>query len=348
MHVDRRPKDSMKSTWRADKSQWGLIHWIIEILNVHHVNLSQEVPVHQKTDPVPWMTQSSTHRWILVHAAWPMILQYLIQQYMGKPFHPMAAFTFYTICMQLNSIHHIWILRRLGHRYGFMDGDKHQRDGVPDNAMWKVFNSLELTTTVRPMIVTICAYQASMKPTLTLTWWLPLELSLYSVILDGFFYLYHRSCHELDSLWQYHRTHHLTKHPTPLLSSYADSEQEFIELALVPFLAWATIKYAFGLPMTFHDWWICHEYIIFSEAFGHSGVRIYAYSASPISWFLKMIDCELQIEDHDLHHRKGWRKSMNYGKQTRVWDRIFGTAGPRVEATEENMDVTRKFHMPLF
>lgn len=84
---------------------------------------------------------------------------------------------------------------------------------------------------------------------MSLSWWLPLELGLYSVVLDFFFYAYHRSCHELDGLWQYHRTHHLTKHPSPLLSSYADSEQEVIEIALVPLLTYATLKYVFGLPM---------------------------------------------------------------------------------------------------
>ncbi len=35
-------------------------------------------------------------------------------------------------------------------------------------------------------------------------------------------------------------------------------------------------------------------------------------------------------EDHDAHHRHG-RAGLNYGKQSRVWDRIFGTAAEREE-----------------
>jgi hypothetical protein len=36
-------------------------------------------------------------------------------------------------------------------------------------------------------------------------------------------------------LWKYHRTHHLTKHPNPLLTLYADTEQEFFDiLGVVP------------------------------------------------------------------------------------------------------------------
>jgi sterol desaturase/sphingolipid hydroxylase (fatty acid hydroxylase superfamily) len=39
---------------------------------------------------------------------------------------------------------------------------------------------------------------------------------------------------------------------------------------------------------------------------------------------------ELAVEDHDLHHRFG-KSGRNYGKQTRIWDRVFGTIGERVE-----------------
>jgi sterol desaturase/sphingolipid hydroxylase (fatty acid hydroxylase superfamily) len=54
----------------------------------------------------------------------------------------------------------------------------------------------------------------------------------------------------------------------------------------------------------------------------------------------------LIIEDHDLHHRKGYRKSSNYGKQTMLWDRLFGTKTPRLES--ENVDFDLEVHMPLF
>lgn len=40
----------------------------------------------------------------------------------------------------------------------------------------------------------------------------------------------------------------------------------------------------------------------------------------------------------DLHHRLGWRKSYNYGKQTRIWDTIFGTKRDRMEVLRENID----------
>jgi sterol desaturase/sphingolipid hydroxylase (fatty acid hydroxylase superfamily) len=95
-----------------------------------------------------------------------------------------------------------------------------------------------------------------------LRWWLflPLRLGLYVIILDFWFHWYHRAMHEVPFLWKYHRTHHLSKHPTPLLTAYADEEQEIFDMVVIPFLTYATL-WAIGLPLGFYDWWICHQYI---------------------------------------------------------------------------------------
>lgn len=335
----------MKSTWRGDKNQWGFAHNFLNILNAFHSEPGREIPVHAKTDKLPYLTEWSCHLWILLHAAWPMAIQQAYISYTGRDLHWLSAFLLYTVAMQINSIHEVRILARLGYKYGYLDGDKHARDEVPDVGVAKTLTSLELTTSIRPMLAIFFAYRS--KGSLQLSPWLIVELALYGVVLDGFFYLYHRSCHEVERLWQYHRTHHLTKHPNPLLSSYADHEQELLEIALIPLATWAVLRYGFQLPMGFHDWWICHEYVIFAEAFGHSGLRIYSTTPSTASPFLKYFGMELVIEDHDLHHRKGWRKSQNYGKQTRLWDTIFGTCGKRIEVTEETVDMDMSFNMPL-
>jgi len=65
------------------------------------------------------------------------------------------------------------------------------------------------------------------------------------------------------------------------------------------------------------------------EIFGHSGIR--ADWSLPITGpVLNLIGCELLIEDHDLHHRLG-KSGKNFGKQTRFWDVLFSTTGPRQE-----------------
>lgn len=56
------------------------------------------------------------------------------------------------------------------------------------------------------------------------------------------------------------------------------------------------------------------------------------------STLLRPFGCEIVIEDHDLHHRHGWRESYNYGKQSLLWDTLFGTNGDRLETRAENID----------
>jgi len=115
----------------------------------------------------------------------------------------------------------------------------------------------------------------------------------------------------------------------------------------VPLLAYFSLRFM-GLPMGFYEWWICHEYVVFTEVLGHSGLRIHATPPSTMSWLLQMVDAEIVIEDHDLHYRKRWRKSRNYGKQTRLWDRIFGTCHDRIESVKGNVDYGNTVTLPLF
>jgi sterol desaturase/sphingolipid hydroxylase (fatty acid hydroxylase superfamily) len=61
-----------------------------------------------------------------------------------------------------------------------------------------------------------------------------------------------------------------------------------------------------------------------------------------------MFDCHLIIEDHDKHHRQGCRTSGNYGKQTRLWDRVFGTCKDRIECRQGNIDWDSPVPLPLF
>ncbi|KAI9708445.1 MAG: hypothetical protein M1820_003905 [Bogoriella megaspora] len=342
------PKDSMKSTWRhADRTQWTVYHWIYERLNIYHVSLNQKVPVHDKGDRVPYMPDWRLHAWVLSRALMPIALHQLYVYLINRNLHPIGAYLLYSTVFKMNGIREVRMLRDLGHRYGFLDGDKHERDSVPDVGVSKVLWSLIYTANFRSMMVVMLGYSRNQTPA-SMSWVsLVLELAIYGIILDFWFYWYHRLMHQVDSLWKYHRTHHLTKHPNPLLTLYADTEQEFFDIIGIPLLTYFTIK-LMGLPMGFYDWWICQQYVVFTELFGHSGVRVYATPPSPVSWLLQLFDADLQIEDHDLHHRKGWKKSYNYGKQTRVWDRIFNTCTDRIEARKDNIDYEHPATMPLF
>lgn len=345
------PKDSMKSTWRhTGKKEWTVWHWFYEVLGIHPTALDKEVPIHLKEDKIPHLPEWKEHRWVLSHAMIPLIVHQTYVAYTGHNLGAVAAFFLYAASFKAIAINQLHMLRGLGHVYGFFDGDKHARDEVPDVSVAKVVHSLMSTSTFRPMMTVFLAYRSSATPAtqLSANWaWLLLEVSTYGIILDFWFYWYHRLMHDVDSLWKYHRTHHLTKHPNPLLTLYADLEQEFWDIAGIPLLTYGTMK-LMGMPMGFYEWWICHQYVVFAELAGHSGLRIHATPPMPLGWLLQLFDAELVIEDHDLHHRTGWKKSHNYGKQTRLWDRIFGTCRDRIESTKEMIDYSTIVNMPWF
>ncbi|KAJ5108560.1 Fatty acid hydroxylase vlmA [Penicillium angulare] len=345
--VERNPKDSMKSTWRQQaRSEWTLAHWFYELTDVHPEHLDQEVPVHLKEDGVPYVPDWSMHRWVIVHSVIPLLLQQAYIRYTGHNFGPLVAFVFYSLAFKATAIHELHVLRRLGHIHGFLDGDKHARDGVPDVGAAKVVRSLLSTSTFRPMFSVFLAYRTKETPADVSIPWLLLEISLYGIILDFWFYWYHRIMHDFESMWKYHRTHHLTKHPNPLLTLYADLEQELFDIAGIPLMTYFSMK-LMGMPMGFYEWWICHMYVMYAELAGHSGLRVHATPPCTLSWLLRYFNAELVIEDHDLHHRKGWKKSYNYGKQTRLWDRIFGTCCDRIESVNHNVDYVNQSPMPL-
>jgi len=347
METKPNPKDSMKSTWRRNRNVWTHDHWLYEILGLHPSVLDKETPVHSKKDSVPHLSDWQMQKWIIFHCFASLGLHQLYVYLTGRNLGPIAAFIYYSIAFKAIAIHQIHSMRALGHTYGFFDGDKHQRDEVPDHSVGKTVRSLLSTSTFRPLMAVALSYRKSQAPSSIDLFWLPLEVGLYGIILDFWFYWYHRLMHDSETLWKYHRTHHLTKHPNPLMSLYADSEQEIFDIAGIPLMTWGTMR-LMGMPMGFYEWWVCHQYVVFSELFGHSGLRVLASPPSTLTWLLRATGTELVIEDHDLHHRKGWKRSCNYGKQTRLWDVVFGTCREREECLPENIDFGNKVEMPLF
>ncbi|TVY38335.1 Fatty acid hydroxylase [Lachnellula subtilissima] len=348
MQATRNSKDSMSSTWReGSKSEWKIHHWTYEVLGIHPTTIGQPIPVHSKDDKIPFVPNWSHQRWVLVHAFIPLAVQQIYIYYTGHNFSPIAAFFFYNFALKAIAIKELRVLRRLGHIYGFLDGDAHPRDQVPDHSVLKILRSLTSTAAIRPLFTIVLSYHTALGPS-SINWlFLPLEIALYQIVLDFWFYWYHRLMHEVEGLWKYHRTHHLTKHPNSLLTLYADHEQEFFDIAGIPLLAYFSMR-ALGMPMGFYEWWVCQQYVIYTELAGHSGLRLYSTPPSPLHWLLRMWGLDLVIEDHDLHHRRGWKKSGNYGKQTRVWDRLFGTAGERIESTEDKIDYGNTVTMPMW
>lgn len=332
-----------RPTWHeeSNRKSWGLHAWLIHLMGIDPLPPNFEAPVHEKTDKMPYVSEFDMHRWIFPRAIVPMLIHYGLYRYADIKLHPVAAFALYTVWFKLFGIMVLRMLRTVASQTGFLDGH-HPRDGIPDESIGKVMTSLISTSTYRPMMAIMLAYDRNAAPSLPFPWILA-YIGLYNVVLDGFFWYYHKSMHEVPWLWKFHSTHHKTKHPNPTLTLFADEVQEIFDIAVIPLCAYLTMHFFFK-DFNFYSWWLCQMYQMFVELSGHSGCRIYATSPATFG-LLPMMGLDIVIEDHDLHHREGYRKSGNYGKQSRVWDHLFGTTLPRQECVANNFE-TKRHPMP--
>jgi sterol desaturase/sphingolipid hydroxylase (fatty acid hydroxylase superfamily) len=214
--------------------------------------------------------------------------------------------------------------------YGTFDEDKRPRDHVPDKLVPRLVLSVLFYFLIRTGIgMTVGGYDRNIPPSLghTISWFVIVKIGLWLIALDFFFYSYHRTVHTVPFLWRIHSLHHCTKHPTPLQSILAGDIQDIIEIILIP-LACSLV-----VPLTAHEFWIAQCVLIYMEAGGHSGIRAY-WPHVILYEILKPFGMEICIEDHELHHRYG-KSGLNYGKQTRIFDRIFGTLSDRVECIQK-------------
>ncbi|BGP00674.1 hypothetical protein RTG_03104 [Rhodotorula toruloides ATCC 204091] len=207
-------------------------------------------------------------------------------------------------------------------KFGTFDEKQIGRDRTPDKSVNHLAVGILAYMFVRTAFCFYLQFDKQAQPLFSFTWSYPLRLAAWEIALDYFFYVYHRASHEVDSLWFIHQHHHTTKHPTAILSILAEEWQELLEVFLVPLAATLLV------PMTFSEGYMTLVYTIYVEMMGHSGVR--AHWCHPVLWPLEYLGMGLAVEDHDLHHRFG-KSGKNYGKQSRVWDRIFGTCAERIE-----------------
>ncbi|KAF8306027.1 hypothetical protein DL93DRAFT_2048464, partial [Clavulina sp. PMI_390] len=258
----------------------------------------------------------------------PMIYQYYCMKYRGEVWSLGWAMFVYIVYFILFSKMALSHFNRLVAKYGTLDNNT-QRDMVPDIRINSTGIALIAYAAVRPVVGVLVTFRPHELPKLSP--WLPVHMFIFTTLLDFYFYCYHRAMHEVDWLWRFHKTHHMTKHPSSILSAFADTEQDVFDIFVIPALTLLTYR------VDFFTWWVCQVYILFVEASGHSGIRMFIQApiGSPILQYFGM---DLALEDHDLHHRNGWRKSANYGKQTRVWDKLFGTTRNRVECLDDNVD----------
>ncbi|KAN0061984.1 hypothetical protein ACQY0O_005979 [Thecaphora frezii] len=319
-----------KTTWHLKPCKERNLWEFIISLDICPDSVYQKRPADaEMRGPPPYRPMWEENFFILRTAAIPPALHFAWNYLLpDHKMHWAPAWVMYHLGFVLFALFMIRRLHSFMSEYGCLDEQNRGRDMVDDKHANHLGQSILIYTIFRTLAPFLLAWRGDMtSPFDGLSWATPLKIAWWQVALDYWFYLYHRSCHEIDFLWHVHRQHHATKHPTPILSILADDYQEVLEIFVVPFLATACSP-----KMSFIELWLVVCYTLYVEALGHSGIR--AVWPHPIlGMVLRPFGCELAVEDHDAHHRYG-KSGMNYGKQTRIFDRIFGTVSPRIETPE--------------
>ncbi|KAI5481199.1 hypothetical protein MNV49_005634 [Pseudohyphozyma bogoriensis] len=215
----------------------------------------------------------------------------------------------------------------LGNKYGNFNEHVRGRDRIPDESVDIMGGGIVWYFLWRIGTLVYFNYKPDVAPLSDFNFATYIfRFSAWFLIMDYFFYIYHRATHEVDFLWRIHQYHHKSKSPTAAHAILAGHAQHFMEIVAIPGLT------SYLVPMSFHEMWVLALYLGHIETMGHSGVRIHC--PNPNSFLFTMpFGADLTIEDHDLHHRYG-KSGKNFGKQTRFWDWMFGTMEERVETKD--------------
>ncbi|KAM0748245.1 hypothetical protein T439DRAFT_304616 [Meredithblackwellia eburnea MCA 4105] len=275
--------------------------------------------------PVPTQSIVKENLFIIRHAFVPLVLQAI--SYWAFPDYKWSNGVAYTVYLLSFIAFAIAVVERMNGycvELGTFDEKNISRDRTPDKSVNGLAKAIILYMFFRTALPFFLHYNKEVNPLFdgAIRWSFPLRMAAWMITLDYFFYVYHRSSHEVDALWFIHQHHHTTKHPTAILAILAEDYQECLEIALIPTIA------SLLVPMTFSELYLNMCWTIYVEMLGHSGVR--SYWPHPVLWFLRYVNMDLVVEDHDLHHRFG-KSGKNYGKQSRVWDQMFGTSADRIE-----------------
>lgn len=315
--------------WVKEKNL-PIVHKAIKVLNLLPL-ASEDVHQTKLTDPVPWFSELNQALFVLPLAILPYDIRSLYYNYVSHELPgPYAMWGYLFLYTMAFGVYWIHFLKHLSKKYGYFNSGR-GRDTIPFSEVDKVAKEILGALFLRSAMVVFSSYDPHTAPSLSI--WTPIQLFFFTVVDDFYYYWLHRACHEMDSAWKLHRLHHTTKAPTLLLLGYADDIQECFDLLLVPLATWLTYPIPFD---AFIIWMLIHVSI---QVVGHSGIRLH-HGTILTGPYLTPFGAEIVMEDHDLHHRHGWRESYNYGKQSSLWDALFGTKGDRIEGHSGNIDRT--------
>ena len=150
-----------------------------------------------------------------------------------------------------------------------------------------------------------------------------LGLSLVAMLVahDAYFYWTHRAMHHRRLFPLFHRTHHLSRTPTPWAAYSFSAPEAVVQAAFFPiFLAFVPMH---GLAL-----FAFMAIQIVRNVMGHAGMEVHPAAFGPGQW----LGWNNTTTHHDLHHEAG---RYNYGLYFRWWDKLMGTEHPDYRAKFE-------------
>jgi sterol desaturase/sphingolipid hydroxylase (fatty acid hydroxylase superfamily)/uncharacterized protein (DUF2147 family) len=144
--------------------------------------------------------------------------------------------------------------------------------------------------------------------------YLVLSLALMLVAHDAYFYWAHRAMHHRRLFALFHRTHHLSRTPTPWAAYSFAIPEAVVHGAFVPLFLLVVPMHGLGL--------LAFGIVqILRNVMGHAGAEVHGAVFGPGRW----LGWNNTTTHHDLHHEAG---RYNYGLYFRWWDKLMGTEHP--------------------
>lgn len=146
----------------------------------------------------------------------------------------------------------------------------------------------------------------------------------WMLVYDFFYYWLHRMLHQVPFLWRHaHAHHHSIAQPFRGVTLLHTVWEMIGEILLPTFAAQAVFACSpFGGPLSTAELVVAYTNIQIMEVMGHSGTAWCTSSFAFCPWLPRALGIELRVEDHDAHHAES---GVNFSKQSRIWDRLFGT-----------------------
>jgi len=158
--------------------------------------------------------------------------------------------------------------------------------------------------------------------------YLVVSLALMVVAHDAYFYWTHRAMHHRRLFGLFHRTHHLSRTPTPWAAYSFSIPEAIVQGAFVPLFVAVVPMHGIGL-------FIFVAVQIVRNVMGHAGTEIHPAAFGPGRW----LGWNNTTTHHDLHHETG---RYNYGFYFRFWDKVMGTEHPDYQRKFEAIIAPRR------